>query len=386
MQNSYSKSMSVFKTLAKYEPRSMHNNLPVIWEKAKDSFVWNEYGKKYIDFTSGICVANAGHNNPRIVKAIREAELYHSYSFPTKIRAEYLKELCEFTGFDKAFLLSSGTEATEAAVKIMRIYSKKQAIVSFSGSMHGKTMLAEQLRDDFTWASRDCFLWHLDFPIEHLDFVPYFTEDIAGIMIESYRGWDAAFYPKKYIQDLCGWAKKNKVLVCFDEIQGGFGRTGKMFAYEHYDIPKPDLVCVGKGMTSSVPMSGVLGRKELMDAPDDLSSTHSANPLCCAAGLANLEEIKKILPTIKKKEALLFNFLQSHFSFENINGKGLIAAILTPTAQFATDVCFEAMRKGLLLIKTDKPSIKIAPPLTITEDVLLKGLRILFESVKNTNG
>ena len=281
-------------------------------------------------------------------------------------------------------MLSSGTEATEAAVNIMRIASKKNPILSFWGAMHGKTMLAEQLKGDFTWASRDCGLNHLDFPKIDDEFVPYFASNVAGnlagIIIESYRGWDAAFYPKKYIQDLCKWAKENKVLVCFDEIQGGFGRTGKMFAYEHYDIPKPDLVCVGKGMTSSVPMSGVLGSKELLDLPDDLSSTHSANPLCCAAGLANLQEIKKILPTIKKKEKILFDFLNEYFKPEFINGKGLIAAILTGTSKFATDVCFEAMSRGLLLIKTDKPSIKIAPPLTIPEDVFCEGLDILMDS------
>lgn len=374
--------MNIFETLEKYEARSMHGQLPVVWKKAKGSFVWDINGKKYIDFTSGICVANAGHNNPKIVEAIRKSTLYHTYSFPTEIRAKYLKELCEFTGFDKAFLLSSGTEATECAVKIMRMASKKKVIVSFKGAMHGKTMLAEQLKGDFTWADKGYTVWHMPFPADSHKFIPPFKLELAGFMIESYRGWDAAFYPKQYIQDLCNWAKENKVLVCFDEIQGGFGRTGKMFAYEHYDIPRPDLVCIGKGMTSSVPMSGVLGSKDLLDLPDDLSSTHSANPLCCAVGLANLKEIKRILPTIKVKEKILFDFLYKRF-FNHCypyNSKGLLAALTTPTAKIATDICKKAMENGLLLIKTDKPSVKIAPPLTITEYILLEGLEILFYS------
>ena len=373
-------SMNIYETLEKYEPQSMHRQLPVIWKKAKGSFVWDVNGKRYIDFTSGICVANAGHNNPRIVRAVRKANLYHTYSFPTAIRAEYLKELCDFTGFEKAFLLSAGTEATETAVKLMRIASGKKVIISIKGAMHGKTMLAEQLKGDFTWADKHCNVWHMPFPNDD-DFIPPYAEDLAGFMIESYRGWDAGFYPKKYIQGLYKWAKENNILVCFDEIQGGFGRTGKMFAYEHYGIERPDLVCIGKGMTSSLPMSGVLGSKAILDLPGDLSSTHSGNPLCCAAGLANLQEIKRILPSVKEKEKILFDFFYKNFNEECINGHGLLA-VLTMPEKLARSVCNKAMEKGLLLIKTDREAVKIAPPLVIPKDVLLKGLNILYRSIR----
>ena len=118
------------------------------------------------------------------------------------------------------------------------------------------------------------------------------AKDICGIMVESYVGWGAVFLPKDYAQAMATFARENGILLCFDEIQSGFGRTGKLFAYEHYDV-QPDLICVGKGMSSSLPLSGVLGSTAVMDLPDigSMSSTHSANPLVCAAGLATLEDI-----------------------------------------------------------------------------------------------
>jgi len=395
MPNTYSKSTSIFKILNKYEPRSMQGQLPIVWEKAKDSFVWDIDGNKYIDFTSGICVANAGHNNPRIVKAIRDAELYHSYTFPTAIKAKYLKELCNTTGFEKAFLLSAGTEATECAVKLMRLYTGKKGIISFIGSMHGRTSLAERLKgENSSWATRDHYVYHLPFPPErtfveslriYSEYPNILFDGFAGVIIETYQGWSARFFEKQYIQDLVKYCKEQNILVCFDEIQSGFGRTGKMFGYEHYDIPQPDLICVGKGMTSSVPMSGVLGRADILDNPavGDMSSTHSANPLCCTAGLANLREIRRILPTLEQKEHILWDFLQRFVCFmPEVNGKGLVAAIITKDTLFAEKVCLEALNKGLLLLKTGKPSIKIAPPLTIDIDTLSQGLHILFECIQ----
>ena len=111
---------------------------------------------------------------------------------------------------------------------------------------------------------------------------------IAAIFIESYHGWGALFYPKLYIKELEKWAKKNDILIVFDEIQSGFGRTGKLFAFEHYNI-QPDIICCGKGISSGLPLSAVIGKKELIDIDPSLNSTHSGNPICCAAALTNLE-------------------------------------------------------------------------------------------------
>ncbi|KKM13384.1 hypothetical protein LCGC14_1716810, partial [marine sediment metagenome] len=187
-------------------------------------------------------------------------------------------------------------------------------------------------------------------------------------------------YPKKYIQDLVMWCRKHKILVCFDEIQGGMGRTGKLFNYMHYGV-EPDLVCVGKGFSSSIPLSGVLGKKWILDLPEigSMSSTHSANPLACTVGLANFKEIQRLIPNSERLGKLLHRELKKIFPKCEINGKGLLAGIIMPREE-ATKICYKAMKKGLLLILTHTDSIKIAPPLCITKKNLLKGLDILRRS------
>ena len=388
----------IINTINKYESRSMHGQLSVVWDSALDDKVWDINGKGYIDFTSGICVTNVGHTNDEIIRALcqQSMKLSHSYTFNTEIKAKFLKFLINNTPSfcEKAFLVSSGTEATEAAVKMMRMYGmkirrRKRFIISFEGAMHGRTMLAEQLKGrnkDNKWAfekEAPEICW-LNFPNKEDNFNPeelfYSPQDIAGIIIETYQGWSARFYPKKYIQNLVKWCKKNNILVCFDEIQGGMERTGKLFNYMHYKV-EPDLICVGKGFTSSLPMAGVIGRKEILDTPEEgsMSSTHSANPLCCAVGLVNFKEILRILPSVKSKGDLLHKRLKEIFPDCEINGKGLLAGIVTGSEEYATKVCYKAMKKGLLLIKTGRESIKIAPPLIISKKNLEKGLQILEE-------
>ena len=402
--HSITNSDKIIKTTKRFESRSMHGVLPVVWVEAYKDKVKDINGKEYIDFTSGICVANAGHSNDKISEAIQlqiGRSLYHSYTFYTLERAKFLEYIIKNTpkNIQKAFLLSSGTEATECAIKLMKMYGQKDKynikdrIISFYNSMHGRTLGAEFLKHDDmlmgTWAPD---VIRFPFPYKNDKFHDYLNflksnglneKTVCGIMLETYQGWSARFYPKQYMKDLVKWCKKNKILICVDEIQGGMGRTGKLFNYMHYDI-EPDLVCVGKGFSSSVPLSGVLGRKKLLDLPEEgsMSSTHSANPLCCAVGLANFKEILRLLPSVPTKGRLLHKELKKIFPFPNfeVNGKGLLAGIMTNSEEYATRVCYRAMKKGLLLIKTGRESIKIAPPLCISKENLLKGLDILRRS------
>jgi 4-aminobutyrate aminotransferase-like enzyme len=378
--------MDILKTLHKYESRSMHGQLPVVWKKAEGHHIWDINGKKYIDFTSGVGVACAGHNNPRINRAIRKAPLFYTYTFPTEIRAKYIKELCKSTGFDKAFLVSSGTQAVEAACRLMRLYGlnkskNRNLICSFKGAVHGKTALSQRLKwEDYKWTCINDgvrLLSEGEFPLKD-------SKKICGLLIETYEGWSAKFHDKKYISELVKWAKREDIVVCFDEVQAGFGRTGKMFGFQHYNISRPDLICIGKGISCGVPMSGVLGRRDILDIPEpgSMTSSHSANPLACTAGYENLFEIRRILPTVGGKSKILFDLMKAEpFSRYTINGEGLVAAIMTPTVDLASKVCFKAMNKGLLVIKTDRDSIKIMPPLVISEKDLRIGVRILAESI-----
>ena len=385
--------------LKKYEPRAMHEHqLPVAWLTACNDTITDIDGKNYIDFTSGIFVTNVGHGTVAGAIQHQASRLIHSYTFPHSSRLNLHKKIREVTGYEKAFFLSSGTEATDCAVKIMRMNRPNASvIVSITGSMHGKSMCAEKLRgadETNEWAiSHDQDFYHLENPFngsfeEDMAVLTYkrAPKEIAGFIIESYRGWNAKFYNKSYIKDLMKYAKKHGITVCFDEIQGGFGRTGKLFAYEHYDV-KPDLVCIGKGLGGGMPISAVLGSAKMPDLPDDLSSTHSANPVCCASALEALTYLQKNdLPTLAEAKGELLRSELSKLvetsSIKEINVRGLLAAIVFKTIKQADDVIFKAMKQGLLMVRTGRESIKIGPPLTITLSNLMEGIKIIGECLK----
>lgn len=426
-------SLPFLKELYKYESRSMHGQMPVVWDRAEGFRVYDDYGNCWIDFTSTIFVTNTGHANPAIIAALSKTirqKLLHTYTFAHKSRLEFIKYLIKMSPrqFEKAFLLSSGTEATECAVKLMRLNGQRRktskvGIVSFLGSMHGRTMGAEMLKgnpNSSAWIGYlDPHIYHLPFPYpwdrnnrplpSDYDWQGRFESDIrglkdkgmdvndlAGFMIESYLGWGAIFYPKAYLQALAKFAKKYNMLITFDEIQGGFGRTGKLFAYQHYGL-EPDLLCLGKAISASLPLSAVIGSKKVMDLPDvgSMSSTHSANPLSCAAGLANIKYIKEhnLVKESERKGKILqdyLNKLKAKFPerISYVFGKGLIAGVIfadfitnKPDSLFASKVCERAMQKGLLVVHTGRESIKIGPPLTITDKALIEGLDVLAEAI-----
>jgi len=431
-----SEASKILLDIEKYESRSMHGQLPVVWDRAEDFQVYDSCGNCWIDFTSTIFVANAGHANPQITSALQKTidhKLLHTYTFAHETRVNFLKKLIEITPaqFEKAFLLSSGTEATECAVKLMRMHGQtinptKLGIISFQGAMHGRTMGAEMLKGDLgqsAWIGyRDPNMQHLPFPYpwtakrsseNEYDWGKIFWEDmealkskglnfadIAGFMIESYLGWGAIFYPVAYIKALVDFAKEYDCLVTFDEIQGGFGRSGKLFVYQHYDV-EPDLICLGKALSGGLALSAVIGSQKIMDLPEfgSMSSTHSANPLCCAAGLANLEAIETenlVAESIRKGEILhnRLNILKEKCPerIRYIFGKGMLAGIIIidpktgkPDGLFASCVCEKAMQKGLLLVHTGRESIKIGPPLTIPDEALIEGIDVLRESIEDLN-
>ena len=215
-------------------------------------------------------------------------------------------------------------------------------------------------------------------------------------MLETFQGWGAIFYPKDYVLYIKEFCKKNKILLSFDEMQAGFGRTGKNFGFQNYNVI-PDLIACGKGMGGGLPLSGVIGKKEIMDLPSigNMSSTHSANPMVCAAGAAVIDEIKKndLLVEVIRKGKILHETLTiiktkypDFISF--IFGEGLIAAIIfkkntmvEDINTFTSKIAERCMQKGLLVVHTGRESIKIGPPLTITENALKEGLSVLDESI-----
>lgn len=423
-------SLPLLEAIYECESRSMHGQLPVVWDRADGFQVHDAWGNTWIDFTSTIFVTNAGHGNPRItaaVRAVAEKPLLHTYTYATQERADYLRELIRVTPpqFEKVFLLSAGTEATECGLKLMRLHSaragkRRPGILCFEGNWHGRTMGAQMMSwnpAQKEWIGhQDPNIFHLPFPYPWRDDAmrdptSYFEQalnqlcakegldpsrDFCGVMMETFQGWGAVFYPPKFVQAVEKFCRANGVLLAFDEMQAGFGRTGTLFGYMHYGV-EPDILCCGKGAASGVPLALVLGSAEIMDLPDigSMSSTHSANPLVCAAGSANLQAL--LDDGLIERAGVLGQRL--HAGLEGIRsefpnylarvlGKGMVAAMIfqspqgEPLSSLCDAVCERAMRRGLLLVHTGRESIKIAPPLCITEDALDEGIEVLREVVR----
>ena len=422
----------VLSRLDAFESRSMHGQLPLVWDRAEDFSVFDAHGNRWIDFTSTIFVANVGHSNQMVSAAIKKTldqPIYSCYAYGNKIRAEYLENLIRFAGdpFEKAFLLSAGTEATEAVFKLMRMHGQKEkkrrrGIICIEGNWHGRTLGAQMMSSSLV--QRD-WIGYQDADIHHIPF-PYpwsvrgstpeafldgglkqlrmkgidISQDVCGFMLETFQGWGAVFYPVEFVKAIETICRKYNILLAFDEMQSGFGRTGTAFGFQHYGVT-PDLIACGKGMGGGVSLSGVLGRREIMDLPDvgNMSSTHSANPLVCSAGLAVIEEIesRSLIKETARKGKLLFAALEglkSRFPdrIEHVLGKGLIAAVLfrnpktgEPDGLFASLVAELCMQKGLLVVHTGRESIKIGPPLTISDDGLLEGVDVFGEAISEVS-
>ena len=413
-----------FKQIKEIESRSMHGQIPILWKNAINYSVYDDCKNKWIDFTSGIFVANIGHSNKKLKKYITDTQnknLISSYNYLHDLRVEYINKLLKNTKnhFQKAFLLSAGTETTEVAFKLMKLHGQtisldKRIILSFKGNWQGRTMGAQLLssnQDQKKWIDKNKNIIYLNFPypssLKDTDPIKFIKKEfsqlkknnvnllknVCGVMMESFQGWGAYFYPKEIVKYIREIAYKNDILLAFDEMQAGFGRTGKFFGYENYDIV-PDLVCIGKGMGGGLPISGVLGSKKILDIPDigSMSSTHSANPLCCAAGLAVLDEMKSkdLINQAKSKGKVMHKILNSIKDknlniIESIEGRGLIAAIIFKKNKNylnligqVVEKCFE---KGLLLVFTGRESIKIGPPLTISISAMKEGLKVLDEVI-----
>ena len=412
----------------KFEPPSMVPPIKMYWKKTKDYFVWDQNNKKYIDFTSAIFVTNIGHSNNKFRKKIIDvlnSSLSHSYVYYNKYRQEYISKLIKFVNrkkLNKCFFASAGTESTEVALKLMRLNglkknNRKKGIICLKGNWHGRTMGAQQMSDSIEqskWiTTKDKDIHHLDFPYpwaKDFDKKNFFSNslfkkfkknydfknNIAGIMIEAFQGWGSLFYPKNYIEELVKFAKKNKILISIDEMQSGFSRTGKNFAFEHYNFV-PDIVCCGKGMGSGMPLSGVITSDKLINIPNaNLQSTHSANPLACAAGSVTIDEIRRLKLTNRaKKLGSVFSkeleVMKKNYGecIEYVTNKGLIGAIIFKkymgfsAKKIASDVAQKCLDKGLLVVATNRDSIKFGPPLVIKENDFKKSMKIVNSCIKD---
>jgi len=421
------KTVEQLKQLRTVESISMRGQPPIIWDHAQGINVYDAYGNMWLDFSSGVLVTNAGHGRPEIARAVSDQatkSLLTSYCFPNEPRINLTQKLISLAPepLKKVFLLSTGAETTECAFKLMRTHGRKtggddkSVIVAFENSFHGRTLGSQQLGG---MAGGCAWIKNLDPEIVHVPFPDGFRcedtsfdlfeksladlnikpDNVAGVISETYQGIGPNFMPTQYAQALRRWCDEHGALLCFDEVQAGFGRCGRMWGFELYGIV-PDLFCMGKGISSSLPISGVIGRADVMDlyGPNEMTSTHSANPICCSAALANLDIIvnEKLVDNAAKLDPILQKNLQDiKQSFPDVVGfapsRGLVGGLLMvkkgtkdPNYELAWDVINLCFHKGLMMfapVGLGGGCVKIAPPLCITAEALNEGCSVISEAL-----
>ena len=386
---------------------------PLVVKQGRDMAIEDVDGNRFLDFMAGIAVVSTGHSHPAVVKAIEEQarKFLHIcgsdfYYEPMVELAEKLNQLAPGSSPKKVFLTNSGTEAIEAAIKLTRYSTKRQHIVAFEGAFHGRTLGSLSLT-----TSRSSHRAHFGPLIPAIHHVPYgfdghaaheaegrprserldylekvifrrevTPEEVAAIFVEPIQGEGGYIVPPPgflpAVQDLC---RRHRILLVLDEIQSGFGRTGKMFACEHWGV-EPDILCVAKGIASGLPIGAMIARSEISSwTRGTHGSTFGGNPVACAAALATIQLLEEGLvanaaETGRYLKEQLAQIQKRHAQIGDVRGLGLMIGVefIQPGADRAPDrnrrdqvvqKCFET---GLLLLGCGEATIRFCPPLIVT--------------------
>ena len=376
---------------------NLYQRFPVTIEKGLGAHVWDVNNKEYIDCMGGYGVALVGHRNERVVSAIKsqidKIITVHS-SLYSKTREEFLETLFKVApkGLTQAHLNNSGAEAIEAGMKFARKFTGKKGMVSMNGSYHGKSMGALSLT--FNPKYRKSFQPLVD----KVTFSPFgnieslretIDDDTAFIILEPIQGESGIHVaPDGFLQDVRKLCDDNGILLIFDEIQAGLGRTGRMWASEHWDTA-PDILCIAKGIAGGVPMVVTMVRPDILDciSKGEHSSTFGGNPLSCAAGTATLQALTQdgLIDNADKMGKLfregLERLKEKHTIIREIRGKGLMIGI---ELKFEVkNILMEGIEKNLLLLYSGRNILRLLPPLVISEEDVTKSLDILDELLTN---
>ena len=388
-----------------------YHRLPVTFARGEGSWLFDINGKKYLDFCSGIAVNLLGHNYPPLVRAVTEqaAKFFHVSNYFTSdvssAFAEQLVQATEHVGIKNVFLANSGAEANEGACKLARKYSLlnyghgRHTIVTLRGSFHGRTITTlaatgqEKFHKDFG-PFTEGFTHIVGGDIDALD-KALDKEKVAGLLIEAVQG-ESGIVPQsqEFIAAAAALCEERDILLMFDEIQCGLGRTGKFLALEHYNdkdrnVIKPDIVTLAKGLAGGIPAGAVLagGKACNVFSEGDHGSTFGGNPVAAAAGLVVLKTVNnpEFLADITHKGEIIFNALKEHHKVKEIRGKGLMVGfdieggswlLLKAGIARADNV---KNQNGLLLLSAGPNTIRLLPPYTILDSEIDQGLAILSE-------
>lgn len=402
---------------------------PLIIERGKGSEVWDTDNRRYLDFVSGIGVLNVGHNHPAVVSAVTQQlslishPCFQVMNYPGYIElATRLNKLVGKGNSFKSMFFTSGAEAVENAIKIARAHTQRSGIIAFDGAFHGRTLLgctltgmSQPYKQNFGPFPSD--IYRLPFPdenqsvkeedcwkaLDQLFAVQIQPERVAAIIIEPVQG-DGGFRPASasFMKKLRSITEQHGILLICDEVQTGFGRTGKMFAFEHVDI-EPDLVTVAKSMGGGLPISGVVGKAEVMDAPlpGGLGGTYGGNALACAAALAILDifEQEQLLDRAnvlaKKLHSRLIQLTEKYACINSVSGVGFMLAVniidsntQQPSAVLTQSILDYAREEGLLLIKCgiERSTVRFLAPLTTSDAQMEEALHIFDIALAKASG
>ncbi|WP_407310511.1 4-aminobutyrate--2-oxoglutarate transaminase [Pseudomonas sp. nanlin1] len=404
----------------RHVPRGIITAHPIVAARAQGAELWDVDGKRYLDFVGGIGVLNVGHNHPRVVEAVRRqvGEISHA-SFQVAAYEPYIQvaaRLNALIGGDQHFksvLFTSGAEAVENAIKIARGYTQRTGVISFRGGFHGRTLLGVTLTGmsqpyKQNFGPFPAEIYHALYPNPYrgisseaalADLDELFATDVApdrvaAILIEPVQG-DGGFLaaPSAFLQGLRERCDRHGIVLIMDEIQAGFGRTGTMFGYQHSGI-QPDLVTVAKSLAGGMPLSAVVGRAAIMDAPTPggLGGTYGGNAVACAAALAVLDlfEQEDLLAQGQRLAVQLHEGLlalqQRYPRIGDVRGLGFMQAIelvgadgVSQDATLTQKVIDHAREAGLLVIKcgVHRNVVRFLAPLVTTPQQLAEALQML---------
>jgi putrescine aminotransferase len=367
-------------------------------ERAEGIYLYGADGKKYIDLISGIGVSNVGHRHPKVVQSIKDQldKYMHVMVYGEIIQCPQVK-LAEALSktlpdkLDNTYFVNSGSEAIEGAMKLAKRFNGRREIISFDNAYHGSTQGALSINGSelLKQAYRPLLPGIKNIKYNSIEDLELITTETSAVIIEPVQGEGGVRIPTKdFFKALEKKCRQTETLLIVDEIQTGFGRTGKFWAFEHFDII-PDVVVCAKGMGGGMPIGAFISSKEIMSTlshnpPLGHITTFGGNPVCCAASLATLQVIheEKLLEKVNEKEAL-FRKLLVHPQIKNIRSKGLLMALELESDKAVREVINKAIDKGLL---TDwflycSNSIRIAPPLTINENEIKEACSILIEAL-----
>jgi len=373
---------------------------PVVLTKGEGMRVWDSEGKEYLDFASGIAVLNVGHLHPRVVEAIHKQSktlMHVSNLYYSEPQIKLAELLVKHSFADKVFFCNSGAEANEAAIKLARKVKKDKGestryeIITMENSFHGRTMA--------TLSATGQKKFHHGFEplLDGFTYVPFnnskavfdaITDTTCAVMVEPIQGEGGVNCPSPdYLKNLRDICDQHGLLLIFDEVQVGMGRTGKLFAYQHYGV-EPDIMTLAKAMAGGMPVGAMLAKEEIASSfsRGTHASTFGGNPLSSAAGIATMEALiqDKILENCQEMGEYFYSKLLSlkekHSFIKKVKGKGLILGI--ELSFECAEIAMECLKRGLLIICTMGNILRFLPPLIITEkeiDILIKTLDELFE-------